>query len=212
MATKSRARTPYLRAAETLAELGPEQLEEQFVRKIGAVLDELPHLAPYRWELVLAMESVLNAEDAVEAMAGGPAEVLALIHRENVVRAGARNRVLDEPMLEAEGVADVLGSRSVNRKQSASRNRRGGALLGIPVGNRYLFPAFQFDVTRGRIHPTAVEVNRLLDAAEDPWGVASWWISPNARLRGIRPADALANESEGDEVFRAARALVAPIG
>ncbi len=212
MAATSKVTTPYRRAAGALADIEQERLEEEFVRKIGAVLDELPHLAPYRWELVLAMESALNAQDAVAAMSGGPTEVLTLIHRENVVRAGARNKVLDEPMLEAEGVADVLGSRSVNRKQSASRNRRGGALLGVPVANRYLFPAFQFDVAHQRIHPTAVEVNRLLGAADDPWGVASWWVSPNARLKGRRPADALAEKGCDDEVFGAARAVIAPIG
>jgi hypothetical protein len=213
MSGKAATKSPYTSAVEALSKVERERRpDEEFVRRIGAVLDELPQLSAYRWELVLAMESVLKAEHAVEAMAGGPAAVIGEVSRENLVRAGARRRVLDEPMLEAESVARFLGSRSVNRGQYASQRRRRGELLGIPVANRYLFPAFQIDEENWRIRPVVSDVNRLLDAAEDPWGAASWWFSPNSRLGGARPADVAVDESRQNEVRLAANSLLAPIG
>jgi hypothetical protein len=51
------------------------------------------------------------------------------------------------------------------------------------------FPAFQFDGS-GRPFELVLEVNALLDAAEDPWGVADWWLGRNARLART-PADSI---------------------
>jgi hypothetical protein len=42
-------------------------------------------------------------------------------------------------------------------------------------------PAFQFG-PRGVPLPIVVEINRMLDAVGDPWGVADWWLHPNAWL------------------------------
>lgn len=50
-------------------------------------------------------------------------------------------------------------------------------------------PVFQFDHHR-RLLTFAAEVNELLGADDDPWGVASWWLTPHAALHGI-PADEL---------------------
>jgi hypothetical protein len=50
-------------------------------------------------------------------------------------------------------------------------------------------PAFQFDA-QGRPVPVVLEINALLDAADDPWGVADWWLGANAWLDGV-PADLL---------------------
>lgn len=213
MSPNRRRASRYEAAVRRLGEIEPGgDLSAEFVRRIGAVLDEVPDLTAYRWELVLAMESVLGAPSAAGAMAGGPAKVVAEVARENVVRAAARRRVLDEPAMEADSVARALGSRSVNLSQYANLRRRRGELLGLRVVNRYLFPAFQIDTARRRVLPVAVAVNRLLGAAQDPWGVASWWFSDNARLGGVRPADLAADECRAEDVLRAARAVVAPVG
>jgi hypothetical protein len=115
-------------------------------------------------------------------------------------------------MMEADVVARALGSRSVNPGQYASLRRRRGELLGVPVANRYLFPAFQIDLARRRTYPAVAQVNLLLDALDDPWGVASWWFSRSARLGGVRPADVVADEGRADDVLRVARGVVGPIG
>ena len=37
-------------------------------------------------------------------------------------------------------------------------------------------------------------MNELLGAAADPWGVASWWLTPSTRLpKGQTPADLAAD-------------------
>jgi len=64
-------------------------------------------------------------------------------------------------------------------------------------------PLFQFDA-HGRLRAEASEVNVLLDATEDPWGAASWWLAPHASLHAI-PADALL-AGRGEEVVAAAAA------
>lgn len=65
-------------------------------------------------------------------------------------------------------------------------------------------PGFQFDDS-GALLPAAVVVNQLLEVAEDPWGSASWWLSPHASLHAI-PADEIRVGSP-DLVVAAAAAL-----
>lgn len=67
-------------------------------------------------------------------------------------------------------------------------------LVILERDGRELAPAFQLD-REGRVLQTAAEVNRLLDASEDPWGAASWWLTPHAALHAI-PADALRTGEE----------------
>jgi hypothetical protein len=66
-------------------------------------------------------------------------------------------------------------------------------------------PAFQFDAS-GRAIPVVLAVNRLLDAAEDPWGVADWWLGANAWL-GAVPAQLLGRVDD-DVLLDAARAVL----
>ena len=120
--------------------------------------------------------------------------------------------MLSQPTFTSEAVAEALGSDSVNARQYANAKRRRGELLGLPVKNRNLFPAFQIDVEKHRIWPGVIEVNRLLCAADDPWGVASWWFSEDAWLRGERPADVVAQPGGNERVVAAAEALIGPFG
>jgi hypothetical protein len=68
----------------------------------------------------------------------------------------------------------------------------------------FQFPAFQF-APAGGPWDVVMEVNQLLDAADDPWGVTCWWVDPHARL-GDAPADLLGRGQDG-LIMRAARAL-----
>ncbi|MFE6745353.1 hypothetical protein ACFVGM_05815 [Kitasatospora purpeofusca] len=68
-------------------------------------------------------------------------------------------------------------------------------------------PSFQFDGASGRPLPVVVAVNRLLDADDDPWGVADWWLGANAWLDAV-PARLLGTPSEHG-LLAAARAEIA---
>jgi hypothetical protein len=57
---------------------------------------------------------------------------------------------------------------------------RGLIRLPRPDGTAQL-PAFQFGPS-GVPWPVVHEINELLDAAGDPWGVACWWVDPHERL------------------------------
>ena len=64
---------------------------------------------------------------------------------------------------------------------ACSRLRRNGVVVGLKVNGSYQYPAFQFDHHEGRVRPIVAKVNVQLNAAGDPWGVASWWLSPSTR-------------------------------
>jgi hypothetical protein len=74
--------------------------------------------------------------------------------------------------------------------------------LPSPDGGLRL-PAFQFGADG---HPIQVvlRINRILEARDDPWGVADWWLGGNAWLDGI-PA-ALIGHVGDDLLTMAARA------
>ncbi|MFD4905352.1 hypothetical protein [Kitasatospora purpeofusca] len=68
-------------------------------------------------------------------------------------------------------------------------------------------PSFQFDGASGRPLAVVVAVNRLLDADDDPWGVADWWLGANAWLDAV-PARLLGTPAEHG-LLAAARAEIA---
>lgn len=209
----AKANGSYATAVRRLAEADPAtHPADEFLQRLGAVLDEVPALSTRRWEIILAMESVLSADQSVSAAASGATQLIADLQREAHLKTQVRHRVLDEPLLTAEAVAHALGSQSVNPRQYANAKRRKSELLGLPVKNRQLFPAFQIDASRQRIRPGIAEVNRLLDAAGDPWGVASWWFSEDAWLGRARPSDAIVEPGGPERVLAAAAALLAPFG
>jgi hypothetical protein len=77
-------------------------------------------------------------------------------------------------------------------------------LIRLPRADRsVVLPAFQFDPA-GRPVPVVTMVNRILDAAADPWGVADWWLGKNAWLQGT-PAE-LVGRVPDSELVLAARA------
>lgn len=125
------------------------------------------------------------------------------------VASRAEARVLDLPMLDARDVSKFLGSRSTNERQYAARLRRRGALLGLRRGNRYVYPRFQFDETRREVRPVVAEVGKILDAGHDPWGVVSWWMSPNPRLSGQQAPMGLLDSQDADVDLPALAASVA---
>lgn len=118
--------------------------------------------------------------------------------------------VWKEELLTSSEAARQLGSEADNPRELARRLREKSVLLGIPGRRGYVYPSFQIDRDRRRVHPEVEAVNRLLDSAGDPWGVASWWVSPSGQL-GVRPVDLVGTPRAGDLVL-AVEGLLAPIG
>lgn len=114
-----------------------------------------------------------------------------------------------EPMLRPGAAAVALGARVSNREK-VRRLRGRSLLLGLPHGNGFLYPAFQFDSLRRSIFSEVQAVNERLSSAEDPWGVASWWMSQHSRL-GCRPVD-LVGTDRADDLPAAAGAMTEPLG
>jgi len=103
--------------------------------------------------------------------------------------------------------ARLLGLASLTPQDAQRRgvNPNDVRLIRLPgPGARVQLPAFQF-APAGRPWDVVMEVNQLLDAADDPWGVTCWWVDPHARL-GDAPADLLGRGQDG-LIMRAARAL-----
>ena len=167
-----------------------DQLSELPMREAAGVVSTFvsQQLGTVRDEVLAVMLVGLGAQEQVaQALpvpsAGAVAGQLEIEHAAKAV-------VLEHEMLSAEQVADALGSRSVNRRGRASALRKDSRIVGLEVSGRTLYPAFQFDRARARVYPVVVEGNQLLDAANDPWGAASWWLSTSTWLAdGQSPAD-----------------------
>jgi hypothetical protein len=149
----------------------------------------------------------LDAETADVEDAYTPDDVL----RISRVRGQAEAAILAQPMLDAAGVAEVMGSRASNPREYARQLRARPGVLSLQVGNRFVFPAFQFDRPHHAIRPLAREINVELGAAQDPWGVASWWYTANPVL-DARPSDLVSDESREGGLRSAVAHEVAPVG
>ena len=161
-----------------------------------------------RWLTVLGLSREFAAQ-----LGGDPQHVLDGLERSALDQARLQGEAIEsiwrEPMLRPGDAALALGARATNREK-VRRLRERSSLLGLPSGSGFLYPAFQFDTARRRLFPEVIEVNELIDAAGDPWGVASWWMAENARM-AARPVDCVGTE-RAQEVVEAAGALVEPVG
>ncbi|MFE9579060.1 Abi family protein [Nocardia sp. NPDC006044] len=113
-----------------------------------------------------------------------PADPLPVEHREILRR------------FECVGTADagliIDASSNAKRRASAVRYSRGRSeLLGLPVGNTYRFPVFQFDTMCARINPLVAYANTALEAKDNPWGAAKWWSTSNIDMDSATPMDSL---------------------
>lgn len=133
-------------------------------RSVGAVAD--PELLP---ALDLLRMRLLSAAPEPPPDPESPAQAWA----------GARRRLLAAPSVSARELA----------LRGGDPDRPGLIRLDGDDGTLRL-PAFQFD-RAGDPVPVVLRVNRILDAEDDPWGVADWWLCPHAWL-GAAPADLLA--------------------
>ncbi len=108
----------------------------------------------------------------------------------------ARRRLLAAPARGAERLT----------AKTARDPARAGLIRLKGHGGTSCFPDFQFDPVTGEPRPVVQEINRMLQAEEDPWGAADWWLAGNVWLHGT-PAD-LIGEVPDKVLLDAARALV----
>jgi hypothetical protein len=88
------------------------------------------------------------------------------------------------------------------RDGGADPSEPGLIRLAAPDG-RERIPAFQFSPAGAPI-AVVLRINRLLDAEDDPFGVADWWLGRNAWLDAV-PAE-LIGQVDDELLVRAARA------
>jgi hypothetical protein len=204
--------------ARRSANADDERADTHLSERLLDVAAGLASLHPALHHKRLLLRSLLAWEarsDAVSvSLAGKPRALISAedltSEREARLRGEAIGRIWEEEMLEPSAAAVALGTKSTNRQRVADLRQR-SELLGLRHGRGYVFPAFQFDLSRRCLHPEVAAVNQALDAVGDPWGVASWWISPNGRLADDRPMDLVGTE-RNHEIVSAADALLQPIG
>ena len=85
-----------------------------------------------------------------------------------------------------------------------SRDPIDTAVLVLERRGGFVAPAFQF-AQHGDLVEGVADVNDNLDAYNDPWGAASWWLCPHAGLHAI-PADLIRHGAQ-DDVVAASRAI-----
>ena len=160
------------------------------------------------WLALLTLQS-----DLARQLGGEPRRVLddvaQVVMAQSRLQGEAMQTIWREPMLEPKDAAVALGARATNRERVRQYRERSW-LLGLPVGRGYLYPAFQFDSERRDVFPEVRSVNERLDAADDSWGVASWWVSRHARLGG-RPVD-LVGTNRADDLVAVAAAVTELVG
>lgn len=196
----------------------PANRERQFETFVGQALDALPDLAPYRDDILVYLRSVSAATSASTRIGGEPGNVVVPIElpqmtaedllKEASLAGQIKVRILGQELVPASAVHELLGLAGANPRQYANRLRTRGDLVALPDRrNRFLYPLFQFDLAARRPYPEVVEVNRMLCAAEDPWGVAGWWMQRNSRLGGKEPRELVGRDPE-ERLLAAARSVV----
>ena len=142
-------------------------------------------------------------------------------------RAEAKAAILLGDMFSEEEAETAL---EAGTSAAFEERRRRSQLIGLPSQDGYRYPKFQFDLQHNDIYEVVAEVNEILGAKRDPWGVASWWLHPNERVgdcpvnlitdaHSALPSDCASaenNEERGIILHRnliaAAKAVTEPVG
>lgn len=177
-----------------------------FAAKHPALEGHEPHLRSH-----LAL--LAHRHDFAWQMAGEPRCVIDAVEQQAMTQARLLGEAIDTiwqtAMFEPKDAAVALGAKASNREKVRTHRERSW-LLGLPRDRRYLYPAFQFDPLRRNVFPEVRTVNELLGAADDPWGVASWWVSSNARI-DTAPLE-LVGTDRSEDLLAVAEGAVEPVG
>lgn len=165
---------------------------------VRAVLATLAHRDPLTDEVAGGPRWLVGADDVADS-----------ILSQARIAGEAIASIWEHQMYKASAAAVALGAKPSNREKVRVYRERSW-LLGLPHGRGFVYPSFQFDVTARDVSVEVREVNQTLGAASDPWGVASWWVSPNDRLASS-PLD-LVGTDRAPEIVKAAQAVLEPVG
>lgn len=112
-------------------------------------------------------------------------------------------------LLETAEVRVLLG---VTTRQTVSDLVRRGKVLALDTaGGRKLYPAFQFGKS-GRPYPEIAEILKVFSgAADSPYTVASWLVSPNPLLNQQTPAEWMRLGGDPAPLYEAARRSSTPL-
>lgn len=182
--------------------------DDQLRDVIGRSLQHRPNLRLVRDQItaLLAMGPNLDANLNVRLHIG---ELAAAAAQARIVADATSSLLNEHPMLDSTAVSRVLG-KAPSSRNTASRLAGAGKVIALPVGQARQYPRFQFDAARRQVRPIVAEINQLLDAAGDPWGVASWWLSPTDFGDDPRsPADLAVSGGHDEDLRAMARDLLA---
>ncbi|MEI9980198.1 MAG: hypothetical protein WDN23_14585 [Edaphobacter sp.] len=143
---------------------------------------------------MVMLEAVSSAPWVAELASDDPlvaAKLRGLSRRQEMLKAAGG-------ALSSEQVGEVLGL----SRQAVDKRRSTNQLLALTQGRRgYSYPAFQFD--EGKTLEGLEEVLKSLSAV-DPWMQLNFFTSPNERLSGNTPIEAL-RRGKSSEVAKIAR-------
>lgn len=148
-------------------------------------------------------------EAALRDQGDEPAHAVPLALVQVARKAAERSRLLASPVLDYAGLADLRGVSENAARFWVHKASAANEVLVLPVDERVVIPAFQFDA-RGEVRADLAGVlDVLLDSPMDPWAVWSWLTAPAALLSGAVPSEMVTHEEERAVVQHAARRLAA---
>ncbi|MFE5704956.1 hypothetical protein [Rhodococcus koreensis] len=127
---------------------------------------------------------------------------------EKTVLSDAVERILSFPHLSAKEVADTYDKNWANPSDALRKLSAKGEVIGLKRAGKFRYPEFQFSLP-GEAAQVVREGNVALGARDDPWGVASWWLSPNPSAEDRKSPVQLLSEGAYDSVRALLRAEIA---
>lgn len=186
-------------AAYNVPDSPASDLIESVTQRLRAILSRLD----------ASQLALLSQRDDWGLMAGlADPEVLSSARPSALDRALARGREFKARLIEQHETFSLEEAAQHKQVKPESLQRRiaRGTLIGVRVGGELRLPAFQFeaDSPNGELHGLS-EVLSVMQL-DSPWMRFAWFVSPQERLRGDSPTQAL-REGRKSAVIMAARGL-----
>lgn len=169
--------------------------DHEFIARMRAELNSRPSMRLVASRITRIMLAGQIAQDD---------PILELIESDNIldekaVLSDAVEHILSFPHLSARDVADRYGKTWANPSDALRKLSAKGEVIGLKRGGKFRYPEFQFSLS-DEASRIIREGNVLLGARDDPWGVASWWLSPNPSTRDRKSPAQLLDENSLETV------------
>lgn len=162
----------------------------------GVVIDQLQSRDSFRMIATHISEVIvagrIHDDDPIIEMVK-PSQVI----REQMVLGSAQRRIISYGLVNSTEAAQRRGMSVSNASDSMRKLAASGKVIRLMVEGKAQYPTFQF--TRdSRIQKKVDRVNTLLEADEEPWAVASWWLDSSSIAGGKAPVDLLSSPEDMD--------------